>query len=362
MNKDYYEILGVDRNATPEEIKKAYRKLVKQYHPDLNKNNPEAAKKMAEINEAYEVLSDPEKRKRYDMYGTAEGIGDYAYQYNSESPFGDFFRDFNFGFEDIFNTFFGGFTETRERRRVERGSDIYGRIEIDLKDVLYGREVELEVERDEICESCNGTGVEKGFKKEKCPTCHGTGKVKRTQSSIFGQFVTITTCPTCRGEGEINRNPCRVCRGSGVTKKKRFIKVKIPPGIEDGMRIRLQDEGNSSKSGLRGDLYIEVKIKPHPLIKRKGADLIYDAEVPLLTAIFGGEIEIPYIEGKKKIFISPGTQSNEEIKLKGEGLPYLRGRGRGDYIIIAKVKIPNPKELSKKEREILEKWKELNRG
>lgn len=362
MNKDYYEILGVDRNATPEEIKKAYRKLVKQYHPDLNKNNPEAAKKMAEINEAYEVLSDPEKRKRYDMYGTAEGIGDYAYQYNSESPFGDFFRDFNFGFEDIFDTFFGGFTETRERRRVERGSDIYGRIEIDLKDVLYGREVELEVERDEICESCNGTGVEKGFKKEKCPTCHGTGKVKRTQSSIFGQFVTITTCPTCRGEGEINRNPCRVCRGSGVTKKKRFIKVKIPPGIEDGMRIRLQDEGNSSKSGLKGDLYIEVKIKPHPLIKRKGADLIYDAEVPLLTAIFGGEIEIPYIEGKKKIFISPGTQSNEEIKLKGEGLPYLRGRGRGDYIIIAKVKIPNPKELSKKEREILEKWKELNRG
>lgn len=360
MNKDYYEILGVDRNATPEEIKKAYRKLVKQYHPDLNKNNPEAAKKMAEINEAYEVLSDPEKRKRYDMYGTAEGIGDYAYQYNSESPFGDFFRDFNFGFEDIFDTFFGGFTETRERRRVERGSDIYGRIEIDLKDVLYGREVELEVERDEICESCNGTGVEKGFKKEKCPTCHGTGKVKRTQSSIFGQFVTITTCPTCRGEGEINRNPCRVCRGSGVTKKKRFIKVKIPPGIEDGMRIRLQDEGNASKSGLRGDLYIEVKIKPHPLIKRRGADLIYEAEVPLHKAIFGGVIDVPHIEGIKTVNISPGTQYNQEIRLKGEGLPYLRGKGRGDYIIITKVKIPNPKELTKKEREILEEWRDLN--
>ncbi len=359
MNKDYYEILGVDRNATPEEIKKAYRKLVKQYHPDLNKNNPEAAKKMAEINEAYEVLSDPEKRKRYDMYGTAEGVGDYAYQYSGESPFSDFFRNFDFGFEDIFDTFFGGFTETKERRRVERGSDIYGRVEIDLKDVLYGRDIEIEVERDEVCDECHGSGVEKGFKKETCPTCHGTGKVKRVQSSIFGQFVTITTCPTCKGEGEINKNPCKKCKGSGIVKRKRLIKVNIPPGIEDGMRIRLQNEGNSSKNGLKGDLYIEVKVKPHPFLKRVRENLIYEAEIPLLTAILGGEIEIPLIDGKKKIYINPGTQYNQEIRLKGEGLPHLRGRGRGDYIVIAKIKIPNVKDLSKKERELLEKWREL---
>lgn len=358
MNKDYYEILGVDRNATPDEIKRAYRKLVKQYHPDLNKDNPDAAKKMAEINEAYEVLSDPEKKKRYDMYGTAEGVGDYAYQYSNESPFGDFFRDFNFGFGDIFDSFFGGgFARTEERRRVERGSDIYGRVMIDLKDVMYGTEVEFEVERDEVCEVCGGSGVEKGFKKETCPTCHGTGKVKRTQSSIFGQFVTITTCPACKGEGLINKNPCKSCGGKGVKSKRRVIKVKIPQGIEDGMRIRLDKEGNSTKNGLKGDLYVEVKVRPHPYIKRSGENLIYEAEVPLLTAILGGEIEIPTIDGKKKIFVKPGTQFNETIILKGEGLPYLRSRGRGDYLIVAKIKIPD--KLSKKERELLEKWKEL---
>lgn len=359
MNKDYYEILGVDRNATPDEIKKAYRKLVKQYHPDLNKNNPEAAKKMAEINEAYEVLSDPEKRKRYDMYGTAEGVGDYAYQYSNESPFGDFFRDFNFGFEDIFDSFFGGgFTETKERRtKVERGSDIYGRVTIDLKDVMYGTEIELEVERDEICEVCGGSGVEKGYKKETCPTCHGSGKVKRSQSTIFGQFVTITTCPTCKGEGYVNKNPCKSCGGRGVKSKRRIIKVKIPQGIEDGMRIRLEGEGNIAKNGLKGDLYIEVKIRPHPYIKRSDADLIYEAEVPLLTAILGGEIEVPTIDGKRKVEIKPGTQFNEVVRLKGEGLPYLKGRGRGDYIIVAKIKIP--KNLSKKEREIFEKLKNI---
>ena len=357
MNKDYYEILGVDRNATPDEIKKSYRKLVKQYHPDLNKDNPDAAKKMAEINEAYEVLSDPEKKKRYDMYGTAEeGVGDYAYRNTGESPFGDFFKDF--GFEDIFDTFFGGgFTRTEERRRVERGSDIYGRITIDLKDVMYGKEVEFEVERDEPCEYCGGTGVEGGAKQETCPTCHGTGRVRRNQSSIFGQFTTVTTCPTCKGEGYINRNPCRNCGGKGIKSKRRIIKVKIPPGIEDGMRIKLDGEGNSSKNGLKGDLYIEVKVRPHPYLKRDGANLIYEANIPLLTALLGGEIEIPTIEGKKVVKIKPGIQFNETIRLNGEGLPYLRGRGRGDYLIISKIKIPD--KLTKKERELLEKWKEL---
>lgn len=358
MRKDYYEILGVDRNATPEEIKRAYRKLVKKYHPDLHKDDPEAAKKMAEINEAYEVLSDPEKRKKYDMYGTADiPTGDYSYQ-SPGFDFSDFFKDFDFGFEDIFDTFFGGFGTTRERRRerVRRGSDLYYRLTIDLMDVLKGGEKEIEIEREEICDRCGGSGVEPGFEKEVCPECGGTGQVKRVQRTVFGQFVTVTVCPRCGGEGYINTHPCKVCRGSSVVRQKRRLKVKIPPGIEDGMRIRLKSQGNQGKGGS-GDLYIEVRISPHPLLRREGSDLFYEAKIPLITALLGGDIRIPTLEGEKNISIKPGIQFKERIRLKGEGLPYLGRRGRGDLYVIADIEIPT--KLSRKERKLIEEWKKL---
>ncbi|HDJ99731.1 MAG TPA: molecular chaperone DnaJ [Firmicutes bacterium] len=359
MKKDYYEILGVDRNATPEEIKRAYRKLVKKYHPDLHKDDPEAAKKMAEINEAYEVLSDPEKRKRYDMYGSAD-IPTGGFSYEQEGfPYGDFFKDFDFGFEDIFDTFFGGFGTTRERRkeRVRRGGDLYYRLTIDLVDVLKGAEKEIEIEREEICDRCGGSGVEPGFEKEVCPECGGTGQVKRVQRTIFGQFVTVTVCPRCHGEGYINTHPCKACRGSGVVRRSRRIKIKIPPGIEDGMRIRLKGQGNQGKNGLNGDLYIEVNVRPHPFLKREGENLFYEAQVPLITALLGGSITIPTLEGEKVINIKPGLQFGERIRLKGEGLPLLGRRGRGDLYVIANIKIPT--KLSRREKKLLEEWRKI---
>jgi molecular chaperone DnaJ len=352
--KSYYEILGVSKSATDDEIKKAYRQLAIKYHPDKNKGNKEAEDKFKEATEAYEVLRDANKRRAYDQFGKAGvGAGGPGFGQGAYTDFSDIFGDFGGIFED----FFGGRSNRRSGPR--RGSDLRYNLEISLEDAAIGKEFKIDIPRAEVCGDCNGTGATKGSSPSTCPDCGGSGQIRHTQ----GFFSVSSTCNKCGGRGQVITNPCKSCSGQGLVEKRRAINIKIPPGVESGSRLKVSGEGEAGPNGgPHGDLYVVTHIKKHPLFERQGNDLIINKSIPLTMAVLGGEIEVPTIEGKNVTMKIPeGTESNQTFRLKGNGIPYLGSYGKGDQLVVIKVEIP--KKLTKKQRELMEEFaKESGEG
>ncbi len=357
--RDYYEILGVDKKAPPEDIKKAYRKLALQYHPDRNKS-PEAEDKFKEISEAYAVLSDPNKKQQYDQFGHA-GID---MRYTQEdifrgADFGDIFREFGgFGFGrggSIFDLIFG--RERGERQR--RGSDVLYEVAIDIEDAAFGKTVEMEVPRTEDCDVCNGSGAKPGTSPRRCPACGGSGQVSRTQNTPFGRFITTTTCGTCRGIGEIIDTPCSNCHGSGRVQRKRRIEVKIPPGVDTGSRLRIAGEGEAGEKGAPpGDLYVEIYVRPHEIFKRVGNDIITEVPISFTQAALGDEITVPTLNSKVKMKIPAGVQNNQVFRLRGKGIPGLHGSSKGDQLV--KIRVEVPTKLTERQKQLLREFAEIS--
>lgn len=342
MATDYYATLGVDRGATDAEIKKAFRRLAQQWHPDVN-TDPVAAERFKEINEAYQVLSDPDRRSRYDMFGAAGVAGDPGL-----GGFG--------GFADIFDAFFGGATTASRRGRPAAGSDLRYDLRISFEEAVLGTEKEIEFPVLGRCETCGGTGAKPGTSPVSCPQCNGRGEVRTVRQTMLGQMVNVTTCPRCGGDGRIVESPCETCRGDGRTERRRTLRVTIPPGIDEGHQIRLSNEGEvGPRGGPAGSLYVAVHVAPHPTLKREGTELIYDATVGLAQAALGARITVPTVEGDEEVEIKPGTQPGTEVRLRGRGVPHLRRAGtRGDLHVIVDVAIPT--KLSKAQREALQRY------
>lgn len=350
-SRDHYGILGVKKDASADEIKRAYRKLARQHHPDVNKEAG-AEEKFKEINEAYQVLSDPNKRSQYDYYGTAGG------------PAGTGFEGFDFGggfqggfgeFGDIFDVFFGG--QGRGRRTgPQRGADLRYDLRISLEDAAKGIEKELNIVHFVSCTTCKGSGAKPGTKPVRCSSCNGAGQIKKSQRTILGSFTQVVPCPTCRGSGETISSPCESCRGEGRIKKRHNIKVKIPAGIDTGFRLRVAGAGDAGQKGApQGDLYIFINVEHHPLFNRDGENLYYRTKIDFIQAILGDEITIPTIEGKASLKIPAGTQPNTNFRIKGKGMPVLNRRDRGNLYVLVEVEIPA--KLSKKQAELLKQYK-----
>ena len=348
--KDYYKILGVSKNASKEDIKASYKKLAKQYHPDLNKSN-DAAEKFKEINEAAAVLGDEQKKAQYDQFGTA---GEQFQGGFSGFDFSDFMSDiggFGMDFDSIFENFFGG--STRQRRR-QRGSDLRYDIEIELEDAAFGAAKTINVPRLEECDKCHGTGAESKSDMVNCPECNGRGVTTRTQRTPFGLFSTTATCRKCRGEGRYIKNECTECDGKGVVRKTRKIEIKIPAGATDGTNLRIQGEGEAGKEMPAGDLYIVIHVKQHKIFERHGNDIYAKVPVPFAIAALGSSIEVPTLKGKASLKIPAGTQSNTVFRMKGLGIPDLHSHHAGDQNV--EVFITVPEKLTKKQKELLEEF------
>ncbi|MBI5253648.1 MAG: molecular chaperone DnaJ [Euryarchaeota archaeon] len=340
--RDYYDVLGVGRNTSKEDIKKAYRRLAMQYHPDRNKS-PDAGEKFKEISEAYGVLSDDAKRQQYDTFGHA-GIGE---RYTQEDifrgiNFEDIFRDIGFGFggvDSIFDIFFGG--RRRYKTGPRKGADLAYELEITLEEAASGVSKKIEFHRTGVCSTCNGTGAKPGTSPKACPSCNGSGQISQTRRTPFGHFTSITTCSRCRGEGKIIEVPCTVCGGRGAVQIPRSISVKIPPGVEEGSRLRIAGEGEAGERGAQpGDLYVIMHIKPHEIFIREGEDIFCEVPITFSQAALGDEIQVPTLDGRAKIKIPPGTQSGTIFRLKGKGMQSMRGYGRGDEHVRVTVKTP----------------------
>ncbi|MDD5093299.1 MAG: molecular chaperone DnaJ [Dehalococcoidia bacterium] len=327
--RDYYEVLGVKRGATDDELKKAYRKLAFKYHPDRN-GEKEAEEMFKEINEAYEVLSDSGKRASYDRFGHAgvDGIGRG-------------FEGFDFGgVGDIFEAFFGG-TAGGRRSTVERGSDIRYGLEITFAEAAFGCEKEMQVERVEPCSICHGSGSEAGVEPVQCPTCRGSGEVRRSQRGLFGQFTNITPCEQCRGKGTVITNPCKQCSGIGREKRVRKVIMKVPGGVDDGNTVRLTGEGNSGiNGGPPGNLFVTLSVSKHEFLRRDGADVIYDLPLNFAQAALGGEVEVPTLDGDFSMKIPPGVQNGKVFRIKGAGAVNLNKSGRADEVVIVHIVTP----------------------
>ena len=363
--RDYYEVLGVDKNATEEEIKKAYRKLAKKYHPDANPNNKEEAEaKFKEVNEAYENLSDPQKRKMYDQFGAngpqgfgSQGgpFGNGGYYSYSSSGF-DGFSDFG-DLGDIFSSFFGGGfggrNSSARRNGPSKGADLNVRMEITFEQAFMGVEKEIVITRDEECTVCHGTGAKPGTSPIKCPTCHGTGQVTQVQNTILGQMQTTRTCSACHGTGEIINDPCENCRGKGTVRKQPKIKVKIPAGIDDNQTVVLRGEGEpGKKGGPKGDLYITVKVKNHSVFTRKGNNVLCDIPITMTQAALGAELEIPMVDGsKEKYKIPEGTQTGTKFTIRNKGFKSINSNSIGEFIFT--VVVQTPKRLTREQRDLL---------
>ena len=340
--RDFYEVLGLRRDATEAEIKTAYRDLARRLHPDVARGEEKAAaeSRMKELNEAYAVLSDPQRRAHYDRFGIVEGrIGDFG--------FGGFP-----GFSDIFDTFFGG-AATAPRAAPVRGADLRYDLEIDLEDVLRGAEREIAFSAVSPCDACKGSGAADASGQTACPDCRGYGEVRATRSTIFGHFTTVTACPRCAGSGRIITNPCKTCRGRGSREMQRRITVKIPPGVEDGTRLRYAGLGEAGqRGGPSGDLYVYLTVHPHDVFEREGANLHCATDASFTQAALGADIEIDALDGPVKLTLHPGTQTGTIFRVAGRGLPRVRGGGRGDLLVEMRVRVPT--KLTRKQRELLE--------
>jgi len=356
MKKDYYEILGVDRNASKEEIKKAYKKLARKYHPDVS-SDPNAEEKFKEVSEAYAVLSDDEKRNLYNTYGH-QGVDarysreDIFRNVNFEDIFRDLFGNSDSIFKDFFKFDFGG----DFFRRAERGRDINVRMEIELEDVAFGTKKNLTYTRTKRCDYCNGTGAESPEDFKTCDLCKGTGEVKEVKRMGFSQFVRITSCPKCDGRGRIITKKCKYCNGNGKLREKSSVVVEIPKGIRDGVSLRYKEMGEYR--GSYGDLYVTIRVKPHRFFKRDGNNVIYRAEISFPEAVLGTKIEVPTLYGNEMIKIPSGIQYNDEIKLRGKGLPRMGSFGKGDQIV--KIVFRTPEKLSRREKELYRELLELH--
>ena len=345
QKRDYYQVLGVGRNASDGEIKKCYRHLALKYHPDRNPGDNQAEELFKEAAEAYEVLRDPEKRQIYDQFGHEglQGTGFHGFR-----GFEDIFSSFS----DIFEDFFGG--GFRSRTTVQRGADLQHDLKISFLDAAFGQDKEIETLRLETCYRCNGSGVEPGYEKEICQTCGGRGQITKSQ----GFFRISTTCPDCRGAGEVIAYPCTACKGFGRVEETRRIKVKIPPGVDTGMHLKLRGEGESGLRGAPpGDLYVEISVEPHEFFEREGYDVIYHIPISFAQAALGTALEVPTLNGSEDISIARGTQPGDILRLHGKGIPNLRGLGRGDQIVVFDV--PTPINLTKRQKELLQDFARL---
>jgi molecular chaperone DnaJ len=341
--RDYYEVLGVDRSSPPQEIKKAYRDLARKYHPDVS-NAPDAEARFKEINEAYEVLSDPEKRVTYDRFGHVGpgGVG-FGFDFGFRDPFDIF--------EEVFGQGFGFRTSTR--RGPRRGADLRYDLYLAFEEAVFGCEKEIEVSRHEVCPECNGSGAEPGTSPVRCSECKGTGQVRRVQRSILGSFVSVTTCPVCQGAGETVPIPCSRCGGAKRIHVTRKLLVSVPPGVDDGTQIRMSGEGEmGDRGGPPGNLYVLLHVEPHPIFQRRGDNILVELQINVAQAALGAEVTVPALEGEEKITVPPGTQSGTLLRLRKKGVPHLRGNGRGDELVLVQVAVPT--KLTREQRQLLE--------
>lgn len=344
--RDYYEVLGVPRSASGEDLKSAFRRLARQYHPDVNKS-PDAEERFKEVNEAYAVLSDPDKRSAYDRFGHAgvRGAGG--------AP--DFTVDFDFAdiFGDLFG--FGGFgrSTARSRNAPRRGQDLQVRLDLTFEEAVFGAEKEIEIVRDEVCSTCSGSGAKPGTSPIRCSQCNGTGEIRQVRQTILGSMVQASTCPTCRGQGEVISSPCPTCQGRGRERKTRHKVVDIPAGVDSGTQIRLSGEGQPGENGgPNGHLYIAIQVKPHKFFRRREYDILLDLNINVAQAALGADVEVPTVDGPTKLTIPSGTQPGKILTLKGKGVPRLRGNGRGDQHVVINVEIPT--RMNSEQRQIFE--------
>lgn len=362
--RDYYDVLGVSKNTSPEEIKKAYRKLAIKYHPDKNPDDKSAEEKFKEAAEAYEVLSNPEKKQRYDHYGhagvggAASGGGGYGGGgMNMEdifSQFGDIFGGGGSPFESFFG---GGGQQSRGGRRVAKGSNLRIKVKLTLEEIANGAEKKIKVNKQVVCKTCDGSGAKDKSSVSTCKTCGGSGAVRRVTNTILGQMQTTSTCPTCNGSGSQITTKCNVCHGDGIVRGEETITINIPAGVSDGMQLSMSGKGNAAPNGgIPGDLIILIEETPHETLKREGNNVVFDLHLSIIDAALGASVEVPTIDGKAKIKIEPGTQSGKLLRLKGKGVPEVNSYHRGDEII--HINIWTPKALSSEERTLLEKLRE----
>jgi molecular chaperone DnaJ len=363
MNKrDYYEILGVSKNASADEIKKAYRKAAVSCHPDKEGGDES---KFKEVGEAYEVLKDSQKRQRYDQFGHA-GVGSSSASSGGGNPFGGFGGGqnvhFDFGengFGDIFSQFFGGGAASSQRG-PKRGRDLETNIQLTFEEAVFGIEEKIEIEMDDECSQCHGTTVEPGYELKNCPTCHGAGQIPRVMNTIFGPIQQNATCENCSGRGKIPEKACSVCRGRGIERRRQVIKLKVPAGIDDGATIRLSERGEAIANGRRGDLYVHIRVKPHKIFTREGDIILSEQHISMTAAALGCEIDIETVDGQVRMKIPAGTQSGTDFRLSNHGVPHLKSDRRGSHIVSIIVDIPT--KLSKKQREILEDFDRQKRS
>jgi molecular chaperone DnaJ len=353
--RDYYEVLGVSRNATEEEIKRAFRRLARQYHPDVNKDKGAEAR-FKEINEAYEVLGDAQKRAAYDRFGHA-GVGAAAGA--GANPF----EGFGFGsFNDLFEQLFASAAGAASGRRAgtARGADLKYELTISFEDAVRGCQKEIEIPRWEACANCRGSGAQPGTSTARCTACQGTGEIRRVQQSIFGQFVNVMVCDRCRGEGRVITTPCERCKGQGRVRGVRRVVVNIPAGVDDGINVRVTGEGEAPpRGGTPGNLYVSLSVKPHEYFKRQGTDILYEMPISFADAALGTDLEVPTLDGKEKLKLPTGTQSGRVFRLKGKGVPVVHSSSRGDELVI--VKVVTPQTLTSRQKELLREFAELER-
>ncbi len=350
--RDYYEVLGIDRGASMDDVRKAYRRLAKQHHPDMNTDNKdEAAEKFKEVSEAYSVLSDDQKRKQYDTFGHA------AFENGGASGFGGF-GDFMGGFGDIFDTFFGGGTSTRSRTGPVRGADLRMELRITFEEAAFGVEREISLNKDMRCETCNGTGAKPGTAPKTCSTCGGTGQLRQQRNTAFGSFMNVIDCPDCGGRGSIIKDPCPDCNGRGIRKQQKKIKLNVPAGIDNGQVLTMRGEGAAGqRGGMSGDLQIYISVQPHKFFTREGYDLYLDMPVSFVDATLGAELVIPTLEGKAKYKMGEGTQTGTVFRLKDKGIQHLNSSRKGNLFV--RIRVETPQKLNEKQRELLRQFDKL---